>query len=381
MKEKILTFEEIDRLAVKIAEKMKNGGCLGLIGDLGTGKTTFTKRICKEYNIHKNIKSPTFTYVIEYTSGDVTVYHFDAYRIINPEEIYEIGFEDYIGEENAAVIVEWADNIIDEMPEHTVYIEISYNDETSRKISMYKLKNGETTTKLAGISLHKDNKILGEIKIEVSRTHSTTILDQIESLFAWTGEKLDNVGNVLVSIGPGSFTGVRIAISVVKGMFYGRNVNFYQVNELDALAYQAFYSLDSNFLSQNSGSDENSKIEIYSMIDSGKEKIYCAAYEAEASEEKLRQVGDYEVIKLEKLLEKLDNKNKKIVIIGDAGINYKEKIAGTLKNRALFLADDRMKISTATFMQMFLNNILEKSDIFQLKPDYLEKSQAERDKK
>ena len=238
-----------------------------------------------------------------------------------------------------------------------------------------------TTTKLAGISLHKDNKILGEIKIEVSRTHSTTILDQIESLFAWTGEKLDNVGNVLVSIGPGSFTGVRIAISVVKGMFYGRNVNFYQVNELDALAYQVFYSLDSNFLSQNSGSDENSKIEIYSMIDSGKEKIYCAAYEAEASEEKLRQVGDYEVIKLEKLLEKLDNKDKKIVIAGDAGINYKEKIAGTLKNRALFLADERMKISTATFMQMFLNNVLEKSDIFQLKPDYLEKSQAERDKK
>ena len=143
MKEKILTFEEIDRLAVKIAGKMKNGGCLGLIGDLGTGKTTFTKRICKEYNINENIKSPTFTYVIEYTSGDVTVYHFDAYRIINPEEIYEIGFEDYIGEEDVAVIVEWADNIIDEMPEHTVYIEISYNDETSRKISMYKLKNGE----------------------------------------------------------------------------------------------------------------------------------------------------------------------------------------------------------------------------------------------
>ena len=237
-----------------------------------------------------------------------------------------------------------------------------------------------TTTKLAGISLHKDNKILGEIKIEVSRTHSTTILDQIESLFAWTGEKLDNVGNVLVSIGPGSFTGVRIAISVVKGMFYGRNVNFYQVNELDALAYQAFYSLDSSFLLQNDKNDEESKIEIYSMIDSGKEKIYCAAYEMETSKEKLKQIEDYEVIKLEKLLEKLDN-NKKIVIIGDAGINYKEKIMGTLKNKVLFLADKRMRISTATFVQMFLNNILEKSDIFQLKPDYLEKSQAERDKK
>ena len=238
-----------------------------------------------------------------------------------------------------------------------------------------------TTTKLAGISLHKDNKILGEIKIEVSRTHSTTILDQIDSLFAWTGEKLDNVENVLVSIGPGSFTGVRIAISVVKGMFYGRNVNFYQVNELDALAYQVFYSLDNSFLLQHDEDNEKDKLKIYSMIDSGKEKIYCAAYEAEASEEKLRQVEDYEVIKLEKLLEKLDNKNKKIVIIGDAGINYKEKITGTLKNKVLFLTDDRMRISTATFVQMFLNNVLEKSDIFQLKPDYLEKSQAERDKK
>ena len=240
-----------------------------------------------------------------------------------------------------------------------------------------------TTTKLAGISLHKDNRLLGEIKIEVSRTHSTTILDQIDSLFAWTGEKLDNVENVLVSIGPGSFTGVRIAISVVKGMFYGRNVNFYQVNELDALAYQAFYSLDSSFLSQDNGSDENSKIEIYSMIDSGKEKIYYASYGLKTvkEEKKLKQMENYEVIKLAKLLEKLDNKNKKIVIIGDAGINYKEKITGTLKKKVLFLTDDRMRISTATFVQMFLNNILEKSDIFQLKPDYLEKSQAERDKK
>ena len=238
-----------------------------------------------------------------------------------------------------------------------------------------------TTTKLAGISLHRNNRILGEIRIDVSKTHSTTILDQIDSLFTWTGEKLENVENVLVSIGPGSFTGVRIAISVVKGMFYGKNVNFYQVNELDALAYQAFYSLDNSFLSQHNRDNEKDKIKIYSMIDSGKEKIYCAAYEAEASEEKLRQVEDYEVIKLEKLMEKLNNEDKKIVLIGDAGINYREKIIKTVGEKVCFPLEDRMVMSTATFMQMFLNNILEKSDIFQLKPDYLEKSQAERDKK
>ena len=240
-----------------------------------------------------------------------------------------------------------------------------------------------TTTKLAGISLHRNNRILGEIRIAVSRTHSATILEQIDSLFTWTGEKLEDVENVLVSIGPGSFTGVRIAISVVKGMFYGKNVNFYQVNELDALAYQAFYSLDNSFLSQHNGDTEKNKIKIYSMIDSGKEKIYYAAYEPETvkEEKKLKQTENYEVIKLEKLVEKLNDEDRKIVLVGDAGINYREKIMKTVKNKMLFLTDDRMRISTATFMQMFLNNILEKSDIFQLKPDYLEKSQAERDKK
>ena len=143
MKKRILNFKEMDRLASKVAESLENGGVLGLIGNLGTGKTTFTKRICKYFGITENVKSPTFTYVIEYTSGRRPVYHFDVYRIMNPGEIYEIGFEDYIGEESSIIIVEWADNIIDEMPENTVYVEIEHNSEDTRRISIYKLINGE----------------------------------------------------------------------------------------------------------------------------------------------------------------------------------------------------------------------------------------------
>ena len=143
MKERILNFEGMDMLALKVAKILENGGILGLIGDLGTGKTTFTKRICSYLGITENIKSPTFTYVIEYTSGKRTVYHFDAYRFMRPEEIYETGFEDYIGEEGSVVIVEWADNIIEEMPEDAVYVEIKYDNENTRKVSLYKFKNGE----------------------------------------------------------------------------------------------------------------------------------------------------------------------------------------------------------------------------------------------
>lgn len=143
MENRVLTFEELDKLSLFVAKYFENGGTLGLIGDLGTGKTTFTKKICKYYGVTENVKSPTFTYVIEYLTGSKKIYHFDVYRIINSEEIYEIGFEDYVGEENSIVIVEWANNIIDEMPEDTIYIEIKHNDENSRLVSTYKLKNGE----------------------------------------------------------------------------------------------------------------------------------------------------------------------------------------------------------------------------------------------
>ena len=143
MRKKILTFEEIDKLAAALAEKLRDGGCLGLIGDLGAGKTTFTKRICEYYNVTENVKSPTFTYVIEYSSGDMPVYHFDVYRINDSEEIYEIGFEDYIGEDGSVVIVEWADKILNEMPYDTVFVEINHHSNADREVSVYTLLNGK----------------------------------------------------------------------------------------------------------------------------------------------------------------------------------------------------------------------------------------------
>lgn len=143
MENKKLNFKQLDELSLKIAKYLENGGTLGLIGDLGAGKTTFTKKICSYYGVTENVKSPTFTYVIEYETGKKRIYHFDVYRIRNSEEIYEIGFEDYIGEEDSIVIVEWANNIIDEMPEETIYVEINHNDENTRMVSVYKLENGE----------------------------------------------------------------------------------------------------------------------------------------------------------------------------------------------------------------------------------------------
>lgn len=232
-----------------------------------------------------------------------------------------------------------------------------------------------TTTKIVSLSLHDGTKIIGEIRVEVAKTHSTGIIDQIDKLFEWTGKKLSDIDNVVVSTGPGSFTGVRIAISVVKGLFYGRNVNIYEVNELDALAYQIYY------FAQSTSGEECSGMKIYSMIDSGKEKIYYSVYTAE-SFGYLKKDKDDRVSKLDNVIESISlEENEKIYITGDGAFNYKEKITENLKDKVQFSEDKNMKINSSTFAQMLLHGKLHKTDIFNLKPDYLEKSQAERDKK
>ena len=245
-----------------------------------------------------------------------------------------------------------------------------------------------TTTKLAGLSLYEKGKLLGEIHVEMAKTHSTTILEQIDSLLKWTGKKLDEIENVIVSIGPGSFTGVRIAISVIKGIFFGKNVNFYEVNELDALGFQGYYNLKINL-------ENEENVKIYSLIDSRKEKVYCAAYEIFNGKagNRLKLVKNYEVMKLDNVIEEIiENKqngenNKKIYLIGDAVFNYKAKILDKLGDFVRIFEDKNLAINTMTYVEMFLDenlrddNVIKKTDIFNLKPDYLEKSQAERDKK
>ncbi len=228
-----------------------------------------------------------------------------------------------------------------------------------------------TSTKRASLSLHENDKLLCEITEEVAKTHSITILAQINELLEKSSKKLKDITNVIISIGPGSFTGVRISISVVKGLFYGKNVEIFEVNELEALAYQAV-----NFKNYEI---KESDI-IYSMIDSGKEKIYYGKYR-KIKENKLELVGEQKVEKLDNLIEAIKNENNfKNYIVGDAGLNYNEKITRDLGNKVKFLEEKDMKINASTFYEMYKLNVLKKVDLFILKPDYLEKSQAERDK-
>ena len=107
----------------QIGEKAVPGDVYTLVGDLGVGKTVFTKGLAKGLGIEEPVSSPTFTIVQIYEEGRMPLYHFDVYRIGDVEEMDEIGYEDCIYGEGVSLI-EWADLIEEILPEHYVEIKI-----------------------------------------------------------------------------------------------------------------------------------------------------------------------------------------------------------------------------------------------------------------
>lgn len=115
--------EETYELGKRIGEKISEGSILCLDGDLGVGKTILTQGVAAGLGIQDSVNSPTFTIVQVYDEGRIPLYHFDVYRIGDPEEMYEIGFEDYFYGEGVCLI-EWATLIDELIPEEAIKITI-----------------------------------------------------------------------------------------------------------------------------------------------------------------------------------------------------------------------------------------------------------------
>ncbi len=106
-----------------LARQAVPGQVFALVGDLGVGKTVLTKGLAAGLGVTEPVNSPTFTILQEYEEGRLPFYHFDVYRIADPEEMDEIGYEDYFYG-SGVCLVEWANLIRELMPEHTVWITI-----------------------------------------------------------------------------------------------------------------------------------------------------------------------------------------------------------------------------------------------------------------
>mgnify|MGYP005791695391 CR=1 FL=1 len=115
--------EETFETGQELAKQAKANEVYALLGDLGVGKTVFTQGFAKGLGITDPVSSPTFTIVSEYDEGRLPFYHFDVYRICDPEEMYEVGFDDYI-ESGGVCLIEWANLIGDLLPENITEISI-----------------------------------------------------------------------------------------------------------------------------------------------------------------------------------------------------------------------------------------------------------------
>ena len=132
------SIEETTNLGFQLGKLLTPGDILCLTGDLGTGKTHITKGIAKGLGINDTITSPTFNIVNQYDSGRLNLNHFDVYRVSDPDEIYAIGFDDYIFSD-AVSIIEWANYIEEILPKEYLHIHISKDlslGENYRKITL-----------------------------------------------------------------------------------------------------------------------------------------------------------------------------------------------------------------------------------------------------
>lgn len=108
MEYKSLSSNQTEQIASDIAAKLRGGEIITLDGDLGAGKTAFVRGLARGLGIDDRVVSPTFTIVNEYTHGRIPLFHFDVYRLGSADELYDIGWEDYLLR-GGIIVVEWAD--------------------------------------------------------------------------------------------------------------------------------------------------------------------------------------------------------------------------------------------------------------------------------
>ncbi len=126
--------EETEQLGQQFAAELRPGDVVAFYGDLGAGKTAFTRGIARGLGICDAVTSPTYTIVNEYLSGRMPLFHFDMYRLGSADELFDIGWEEYL-ERGGICAVEWSENV-EEALEHVICVDIRRVDDHTREITV-----------------------------------------------------------------------------------------------------------------------------------------------------------------------------------------------------------------------------------------------------
>ena len=206
----------------------------------------------------------------------------------------------------------------------------------------------DTSTKICTCSIFdSENGVIAETSLSVKKNHSNIVMPIIDNLFKISELNINDIDKIAVAIGPGSFTGVRIALGIAKGLAMALNKPLIAVNELDIL--EAIASGNEN--------------EIIPLIDARKERVY---YKYQNT-----YVDDY----LINLISSFD-KNKKYIFVGDGATNYENILKDNLGDNAIVLPMYNAFPRASILCELALNK--EEANIYTLEPEYISKSRAEK---
>lgn len=124
---------ETEALGEALAERLMPGAVIAYTGDLGAGKTAFTRGLARGLGVNERVTSPTFTIVNEYEGGRMPLFHFDMYRLGSSDELYDIGWEDYLSR-GGVCAVEWSEIVDDALEADTIRIDIRRGNSDDQRI-------------------------------------------------------------------------------------------------------------------------------------------------------------------------------------------------------------------------------------------------------
>jgi tRNA threonylcarbamoyladenosine biosynthesis protein TsaE len=133
------SIDQVRELGLRLGSAAQKGDLIGLIGDLGAGKTTLAQAIGEGIGLPAgSVTSPTFTLVAEHYGGRIPLYHLDVYRLAEAGGLYELGFEDYLSRADGLLVIEWADRVAESLPEDrlTISLKEAPADPETRTVSL-----------------------------------------------------------------------------------------------------------------------------------------------------------------------------------------------------------------------------------------------------
>jgi tRNA threonylcarbamoyladenosine biosynthesis protein TsaB len=224
----------------------------------------------------------------------------------------------------------------------------------------------EISTMLGGIAIVDDSAgLIAEMRLNVESTHSERLMTGVEHVLKQSGLALSDIDAFAVAIGPGSFTGLRIGLSTVKGFSYATGKPIVSIPTLEALAWNFPYC----------------KYPVCTMLDARKKEVYAALFIWENSG--FRRLINELSIKVERLLEMI-NENltelpDKILFTGEGSLLYKDKIRKIMGDKAIFASSEKIVPSPASVACLGMRKAVkgEFSEPISLVPFYIRKSEAE----